>query len=61
MCVEGTLRVDIADDGVGIDPVALRRIFDPFYTPAPADRLGLRMWSESCALTTGPSTSKAPR
>ena len=29
---EGKLRVDIADDGVGIDPVALRRIFDPFYT-----------------------------
>jgi two-component system sensor histidine kinase PilS (NtrC family) len=26
------LRVEIADDGVGIDPVAQRKIFDPFYT-----------------------------
>jgi len=26
------LRIEIADDGVGIDPVAQRRIFDPFYT-----------------------------
>jgi two-component system sensor histidine kinase PilS (NtrC family) len=31
--VEGPqLRIDITDDGVGIDPFALRRIFDPFYT-----------------------------
>ncbi len=31
--VEGDLlRVVIADDGVGIDPIAARRIFDPFYT-----------------------------
>ena len=29
---DGMLRIDISDDGVGIDPVALRRIFDPFYT-----------------------------
>ena len=26
------LRVAVSDDGVGIDPVALRKIFDPFYT-----------------------------
>lgn len=31
----GKIRVEIVDDGPGIDPVALPRIFEPFFTTKP--------------------------
>lgn len=36
-----TLTVDIVDNGRGLDPAALRRVTDPFYTTRKTRRVGL--------------------
>jgi signal transduction histidine kinase len=46
--VDGHVRVDVRDDGDGIDPLAVGRIFEPFYTAddAQGSGLGLAIASE---------------
>jgi hypothetical protein len=41
---EGAVRVDVSDNGKGMDPAALKRAFDPFHSEAgkhPGRRVGL--------------------
>ena len=38
---DGSVRLAVRDDGEGIDPQSLGRIFEPFYTADDAQRSGL--------------------
>ncbi len=38
---EGRLRIEVEDDGCGMDEHTVNRVLDPFYTTKPAKRIGL--------------------
>jgi signal transduction histidine kinase len=64
---EGTVEIEVADNGPGIDPARLQRIFDPFFTTKERGTgLGLAMAQEiaqehggqlTCDSTLGAGTS----
>lgn len=55
MRVDGRVRLEVRDDGAGIDPEALPRIFEPFYTAddAQGSGLGLAIASELAEAMSG--------
>ena len=60
---DGHARLAVRDDGEGIDPVALERIFEPFYTgdDVQGSGLGLAIASELAERMSGRlSVSSAP-